>query len=723
MGLKSHMKQVIQSRKSGKLALKEVPAPRVKAGHLLVETRASLISAGTERMVIDFAKKSLAGKARARPDLVKKVVDKAKRDGLKATFEAVMARLDEPLPLGYSAAGIVKAVGAGLEGDFRVGERVAVAGAGLANHAELNVVPKNLAVRVPDGVNDEEAAFATLGAIAMQAFRNAGTGLGDVVAVIGCGLVGQMVAQFVTLSGGRALALDYDPERLEMARRLGAECALDLGSGALAETVREMTQGLGVDAVVIAAATSSSEPFETAALIARDRARVVMVGLTGTAFPYGDFMKKELNIVVSRSYGPGRYDDDFETRGVKYPEGWVRWTETGNMAETLRLMRPGGKTRLDVQALITHRFSFTDAEAAYDLVTGGTRHLGVVLHYAGVRDGRAAPAIQTANASGNGGCVIGAIGAGAYARQQLLPALKGIAGVSLATLVTERGASADHGRESFGFGKAATDPAAVFDDDAVNAVIVATRHDSHADLAAKALKAGKSVWVEKPLALDFDGLNAVVEARNGEGTGFFTVGFNRRFAPAMEKLTAALARRAGPRVILIRVNAGALPADHWTHAADAGGGRIVGEACHFVDLARALAGGAVVSVDARAAANTDGAVDDVAISLQFADGSLASILYTARGDSSAGKELIEVHAGGASYLIDDFRRFTVTGDAAAEAWKGAQDKGARRAIEAFVQAVKSGGPAPIDEAELIETSAATLAVMESLRTGEAVALA
>jgi predicted dehydrogenase len=723
MGLKSHMKQVIQSRKSGKLALKEVPAPRVKAGHLLVETRASLISAGTERMVIDFAKKSLAGKARARPDLVKKVVDKAKRDGLKATFEAVMARLDEPLPLGYSAAGVVKAVGAGLEGDFRVGERVAVAGAGLANHAELNVVPKNLAVRVPDGVNDEEAAFATLGAIAMQAFRNAGTGLGDIVAVIGCGLVGQMVAQFVTLSGGRALALDYDPERLEMARRLGAECALDLGSGALAETVREMTHGLGADAVIIAAATSSSEPFETAALIARDRARVVMVGLTGTAFPYADFMKKELNIVVSRSYGPGRYDDDFETRGIKYPEGWVRWTETGNMAETLRLMKPGGKSRLDVQALITHRFSFTDAEAAYDLVTGGTKHLGVVLHYAGLRDASAAPAIQPAKTLGVGGCVIGAIGAGAYARQLLLPTLKGVAGVSLATLVTERGASADHGRESFGFGKAATDPAAVFKDAAVNAVIVATRHDSHADLAAKALKAGKSVWVEKPLALDFDGLNAVVEARNEAGAGFFTVGFNRRFAPATGKLIAALAKRTGPRVILIRVNAGSLPADHWTHAADAGGGRIVGEACHFVDLARALAGGAVVSVDARAAANTDGAVDDVAISLQFADGSLATILYTARGDSSAGKELIEVHAGGASYLIDDFRRFTVTGDAAAEPWKGTQDKGAKSAIEAFVQAVTSGGPAPIDEAELIETSAATLAVMESLRTGEAVALA
>lgn len=727
MGLKSHMKQVIQSRKSGRLALKEVPQPRVKAGHLLVETRASLISAGTERMVIDFAKKNLAAKARARPDLVRKVIDKAKRDGLKATFETVMARLDEPLPLGYSAAGVVRAVGAGLEGDFRVGERVAVAGAGLANHAELNVVPRSLAAHVPDGVSDEQAAFGTLGAIAMQAVRNTEMALGDVVAVIGCGLVGQLAARLITLSGGRAVVLDYDRERLALAETLGAECALDLATDAVAETVRELTAGRGADAIIIAAATATSEPFDTAAEIARDRARVVMVGLTGTAFPYADFMKKELNIVVSRSYGPGRYDEDFETRGIKYPAGWVRWTETENLAETLRLMAPGLAARLDVGALISHRFAFDDAEAAYDLVTGGERHLGVVLAYAGVAESSAraeiAPAMGTARVAASGGCVIGAVGAGAYARTLLLPKLKGISGVTLATLVTERGASADHGRETFGFAHAATAPDEIFADAAINAVVIATRHDSHASLAAQALRAGKSVWVEKPLALDIEGLNAVIEARNADGSGFLMVGFNRRFAPATRRLQAALAKRPGPRVILIRVNAGSLPAEHWVHAPDAGGGRIVGEACHFVDLARALTGAGVVSVDARAAANTDGAVDDVAIFMQFADGSLATIVYTARGDTSAGKELVEVHAGGATYLIDDFRRFMVSGDAAADPWKGSQDKGAGAAIEAFTAAVKTGGPAPIDEAELIETSAATLAVMESLRCGEAVTLA
>jgi len=715
------MKQVIQSRKTGKLALKEVPAPGVKAGHLLVETRASLISAGTERMVIDFAKKSLAGKARARPDLVKKVVDKARRDGLKATFETVMARLDEPLPLGYSAAGVVRAVGAGLEGDFHVGQRVAMAGAGLANHAELNVVPKNLTAAIPDGVGDEEAAFGTLGAIALHAVRNAEAGLGDVVAVIGCGLVGQLAARFLTLAGARVVALDYDDERRALAKALGAEAAPEFG---LADTtVHEMTQGLGCDAVIIAAATSSSEPFETAAAVARDRARVVLVGLTGTEFPYADFMKKELNIVVSRSYGPGRYDEDFETKGVKYPEGWVRWTETANLEETLRLMQPGNAQRLDVAPLISHRFPFGDAEAAYDLVTGGERHLGVILEYAGVTE-TARPAIKPATGPAKG-CVIGAIGGGNYAKTVLLPKLKGLAGVTLATLVTERGASAEHGQGTFGFANADTDPATVMGDDTVNAVVVASRHDSHADLAARALAAGKSVWVEKPLALTFEQLNAVIEARNGQaddGGAFFMIGFNRRFAPATERLRAALARHAGPKVISMRINAGAIPAEHWVHDPGTGGGRLLGEACHFIDLARALVGAAITRIDAQAATNTDGAADDAAISLSFADGSLANIVYTARGDTSSGKERIEAHAGGATYLIDDFRALTVSGDAATKPWKGAQDKGFDAALKAFADAVAKGGPAPVDEAELIETSAATLAVLESLRLGSPVEL-
>ncbi len=716
------MKQVIQSRRTGKLALREVPAPKVRAGHLLVRTRASLISPGTERMVIDFSRKNLLGKARQRPDLVKKVLDKAKRDGLAATFQTVMSRLDEPLPLGYSAAGEVVAVGVGLEGKFRVGDRVAMAGAGVANHAEVNAVPENLVCLVADEVSDEDACFGTLGAISLHAVRNSESRLGDVVAVIGCGLVGQLAAQFLRLAGARVVALDYDAERLALAAEQGAELTWNLAEDGLDAAIAGLTGGRGCDAVVIAAATVTNEPFETAAAIARDRARVVLVGMTGTAFPYADFMKKELSVIVSRSYGPGRYDGDFENRGVKYPEGWVRWTETENLAESLRLMSLGSAGKLNVAALITHRFPLDAAEDAYALVTGGGEpYLGVVLTYPKTVES-VKPTFKPATGRG-GGCVLGVIGAGNFARSVLLPELKKMPAVTLRTLATQRGATAEHGQQAFGFTNAAADPEAVFGDPEINAVLIATRHDSHAELTARALAAGKAVLVEKPLAVDLDGVNAVIAARNDQAeTAFFQVGFNRRFAPAVERLRQGLEKRGGTKVILIRVNAGAIDASHWVHAADEGGGRIIGEVCHFVDLARHLAGAAIVSVQAEAARVADAACDDVSVALRFADGSIATILYTALGSSAAGKEWIEVHAAGATYSIDDFRTLTVSGDAATSPWKGGQDKGFRPALKAFVEAVSDGGTPPIDEAELVETAVATIAILESLRSGARVDL-
>ncbi len=716
------MKQVIQSRRTGRLALKDVPAPQVKAGHVLVRTKTSLISAGTERMVVDFARKSLAGKAKARPDLVKKVIDKAKRDGLKATFQTVMARLDEPLPLGYSAAGEVTAVGAGLEGVFAVGQRVAMAGAGAANHAEVNAVPRHLVAPIPDDVTDEAASFGTLGAIALHAVRNLNAGLGDVVAVLGCGLVGQMAAQFLTLSGVRVIALDYDTERLNLARDLGAEVAANLAEDGLTETVRRLTAGRGCDGIIIAAATDTAEPFETAAAMARDRARVVMVGLTGTAFPYADFMKKELNIIVSRSYGPGRYDEDFETRGVRYPDGWVRWTETENLGETLRLLSPRLSARLHVEALISHRFPIDAAAQAYDLVTGGGEaHLGVVLSYPEDTTRVVRPNFNIAIRNG-AACVLGVVGAGNFAKSVLLPALKRMGSVQLHTLATQRGATAEHGIETFGFGRATTDVGDVLASEAINAVLISTRHDSHAELTSRALNAGMNVLVEKPLALTWEGLNGVIAARAGNEAAFFQVGFNRRFAPAAVRLQGALAAKTGPKVVSIRVNAGAIDADHWVHAPDEGGGRLLGEACHFIDLARFLIGAPIVSVQADAAQVIDGACDDAVIAVRFGDGSLATVLYTALGDGSASKERIEAHAGGASYIVDDFRSFEVVGDNTTPAWKGTQDKGFVGALTAFTAAVANGTAAPIDEAELIETSAATLAVMDSLRSGERIVL-
>jgi predicted dehydrogenase/threonine dehydrogenase-like Zn-dependent dehydrogenase len=717
------MKQVIQSTRTGKLKLTEVPEPTVKAGNILVSTRASLISAGTERMVVEFARKSLAGKARQRPDLVKKVLSKAKRDGVAATIRSVLARLDEPLPLGYSAAGEVVAVGAGLEGRFRVGQRVAVAGAGLANHAELNVIPANLAAPVPDDVSYEEACFGTLSSIAMHAVRNLGAAFGESVAVIGAGLLGQLIIRLLTISGVRVLALDYNVPRLDLARAMGAEATFDLGGDDVEATVRDLSAGRGMDGIIISAATESSEPFKVAGLIARDRAKVCMVGMTGTEFPYREFMQKELSLVVSRSYGPGRYDPDFEGRGVKYPEGWVRWTETENLAECLRLMSPSLDRRLNVNALTSHTFKLDDAEKAYDLVTSGAApHLGVVLTYSEDAPAGRVSFAAPKPAKSSDKCVLGVIGAGGFARSVLLPELKKMSDVTLHTVATQRGASAEKTGDTFGFLHAAADSDAVLENLDINAVLIATRHDSHADLVARALAAGKSVLVEKPLALNRQEINRVVEARNSS-TGFFQVGFNRRFAPLAAMVRGRLERHKGTKYLLLRINAGHIPPESWIHAADEGGGRILGEVCHFVDLARYFIAAPILSVQADAGQVSGGACDDLNVALRFTDGSLATIAYTGLGDSVYSKELIEAYAGGSVITIDNFQSYTI-----AEHGKlnkpcaRTQDKGIKTALLNFVSAVTSGGPAPIDEAELIETSLATIAIMESLRDGRRIDL-
>lgn len=716
------MKQIIQSARSGKLALKQVPDPKVRAGHLLVRTGASLISAGTERMVIDFAKKSLTGKAKERPDLVKKVLDKARRDGVMATFKAVMARLDEPLPLGYSAAGTVIAVGKGLEGAFQVGQRVAMAGAGLANHAELNVVPRNLVTPVPEDVTDEEACFATLASIALAGVRNLAPQLGDVVAVLGVGLVGQLAAQLLTLSGVRVVAIDVDESRLDLAERNGAELTWVLGRAGLAEAVAAMTDGIGCDGVLIAAATDSSEPLELAAALARDRAALVMVGKTGTEFPYAAFMKKELRVMVSRSYGPGRYDEDFESRGVKYPVGWVRWTEAENLRECVRLMGRSLPRRLDVASLVTHRFGFDQAEDAYDLITTRREpNMGVVLKYDTAT--KSPPPLFAQPRVTPGSCVLGVIGAGSFARTVLLPELKRLPGITFHTLCTTRGQTADHGATAFGFARASTDVDDVLNDPAINAVLVATRHANHAELTARCLAAGKAVIVEKPLALDHEQVNQVVAARL-QSPAFFTVGFNRRFAPMVQEAQRHLTRHSGPKMLVLRVNAGALPVESWVNAAEEGGGRILGELCHFVDLARALAGSPITSVQADAARVVHGGCDDLTVTLSFQDGSLATIVYTAQGDSAFSKERFECFAGGTVIAIDNFLTLSITENGRTNLRKAkmGQDKGHRAELQAFAAAVAQGGPAPIDEAELVETARATIAVLDSLRQGGRVSL-
>ncbi len=722
------MKQIVQSASTGALSVRAVPVPRVRPGHLLVRTAASLISAGTERMVVEFARRSLVGKAKSRPDLVKQVLTKIQRDGLLATFDTVRARLDEPLPLGYSASGVVIEVGSGAEGRFQVGDRVAIAGAGIANHAEYNIAPCNLAAPVPDDVSHLEACFGTLACIALNGVRLLEPKLGDVVAVVGAGLVGQLTAQLLAIHGCRVICLDYSSERLALARSLAAEATWNLGEGSPAAFVASRTNGVGCDGVVITAATSSSEPFHTAARVARDRAKISLVGITGTEFPYREFMKKELSVVVSRSYGPGRYDNDFERRNLKFPVGWIRWTETDNLAECVRLMSPSRALRINPAALTTHRFSIEDAETAYELVTEGAEpHLGVVIEYPVDQDRRPEPASIIETRSGanmaSGRCVLGVIGAGAFARSKLLPVLARHPQVVLQTVITQRGVSAEDTRRKFNFRQCGTDEATILEDSEVNAVLITTPHSNHAALTARALSAGKAVLVEKPLALTRDELNAVVQARNGS-SAFLQVGFNRRFAPMIASLSRHLAPLPSPKSLLMRINAGQLAAESWQREPDEGNGRILGELCHFVDLARFLVGAPIVAVRADSARAHGGPCEDVTVALRFSDGSLCTLVYTALGDPSYSKERIECYASSTVAIIDNFRTLEIVsnGRLRRQSSRLKQDKGHEAELDAFVAAVANDTGAPVPEAELVESSLATIAVVDSLRTGSAVFL-
>lgn len=725
------MKQLVLSPKTGELTVAEVPSPARTRGHLLVRTRASLVSAGTERLAVGFAKKGFLAKAKARPDLARQTLAKLKRDGIAATAAAIRARLDEALPLGYSAAGEVVAVGAGLEGRFHPGQRVAVAGAGHANHAEVNLVPANLAAPVPAGVDFEAACYATVGAIALHAVRQSRPEFGAWCAVVGVGLVGQLAAQFLALSGVRVLALDFDAERLALATRLGADAVCDLGAQDAAAVAAAATKNLGCDAVIIAAATPSSLPFETAAQVARDRAVVAVVGNTGTAFPYREFMAKELSLVVSRSYGPGRYDQDYETHGAIYPPGYIRWTETANLAAALEAMRPNRRLRLDPTALTSHRFRFEAAPSAYAMIAGdGEPHLGVVLQYDdeapaiapnsnAPQQHQAAAAGRTESASprrsASGRCRLGLIGGGTYARTVLLPILAKLPGCELHTLATAHGIGAAHTRQRLRFRRATANADEVFADEDVDAVIIATPHSLHAKQAAQALAAGKPVLVEKPLALTRSELSAVATAAEASNA-FALVGFNRRFAPLARAATAHLAATPGSRHVLLRVNAGPLPPDSWQRRQDEGGGRLVGEACHFIDLGAFLGGAQIAAVTAQAVPMAD-LCEDATIVLELENGSLATVFYTALGDAAASKELIEAYAGGGVARIDDFRRLTLASRGRTRRTRQRQDKGHAAELQAFVAAVAAGGPAPVPWAEQVNSSAATLAAIESLASG------
>jgi predicted dehydrogenase/threonine dehydrogenase-like Zn-dependent dehydrogenase len=706
------MKQVLQSYRTGELSVADVPAPGIEAGCLLVLTRTSLVSAGTERATVELAKKPLWQKARERPDLVRKVFEKVKRDGLISAGKATLQKLDSPLPLGYSCAGIVIAVGDGIH-DIAVGDRVACAGAKAASHAEVNLVPRNLCAKIPANVSDESAAFVTLGAIALHGVRQAAPTLGESFVVIGLGLIGQLVVQLLRASGCSVVGIDLDPVKVALAKSLGCEEAL-LRSDDVMTKVRAFTEGRGADGVVIAASAASSDPISLAGELCRDRGRVVALGAVGLEVPRRPYYEKELVLLQSRSYGPGRYDPSYEENGVDYPVGYVRWTEGRNLDAFLQQL---GQGRLKLESLVSHRFPIERASEAYQLLEAGGNPLGIILSYAA--EGSPSREVKVvAKPLREGELRVGLIGAGNFASGTLAPLLVSTPNARLTAIASARGVTARHLAEKSGAARATTNGEALLIDPDLDALVIATRHHLHATQTESALRAGKHVYVEKPLALDDEGISKCLAAQRATGAQL-VVGFNRRFAPLTLELVNAFSGRRSALMIQIRVNAGEIPNNSWVHDPREGGGRLVGEGCHFVDLCQAIAGARVTQVFAQSIGPAGGARadDNFTLSLQLADGSVGQIVYAATGDASAGKERIEVIGAGTLAVLDDFRKLEIFRGGKSKVSRAlSQDKGHAAAIAAFVRAAKGGPPAmPLVELEC--ASRATLAALRSLRTG------
>jgi predicted dehydrogenase len=711
------MKQVVQSIKDGRQSVVEVPAPRLRFNGVLVATAASVVSAGTERMIVDFAGKNLLQKALSRPDLVAQTIDKAKRDGVLATFDAVLNRLDQPMPLGYSSSGTVIAVGRAVN-DLSIGTRVACAGGGHAVHAEITSVPRNMVVSLPDNVDFLAAAFGTMGAIALHGVRLAELHLGEVAVVVGLGLLGQITAQILKAWGCLVLAIDPKPERAELARRLGAD-AVATTEDELSALTAQRSGGRGADAVVIAADTKSNAPVELAARVARDRARVVSVGAVGTELPRKPYFEKELTFLISRSYGPGRYDRRYEEDGIDYPYGYVRWTEQRNIEAFLNLIAAG---KIEIPALVSHRFPIDQAQKAYDLISGksGEPFMAVVLDYPGTADIN--PTVELAHTSSVAPgtakrAMVGVLGSGNFANATLLPILRKLDDLDLVGIAGSGGLSAKSGAKRFGFRYCTTESGNIFRDPAINIVAILTRHDMHASQAIEALRSGKHVFVEKPLCLTEEELRDVVDAYEAAGNRMLMVGFNRRFAPFVVELEGYLRALVEPVVVNIRVNAGFIPREHWTNDPMIGGGRLAGECCHFIDLAAFLAGSRIVEVTTIAMDDAGRyAADNLIISARCENGSVIGITYVANGDRAIGKEVIEVFGGGLSARIDDYRSLTIRRGSTKVHRKARlrQDKGHRGEWVRIVAHLTGGSAPPIAFHEIVESTLATFAARKSL---------
>jgi predicted dehydrogenase/threonine dehydrogenase-like Zn-dependent dehydrogenase len=721
------MRQISQNYKTGAIRLQQVNPPALKPGGILVQTCFSVISTGTESMKAQEGKMSYVEKARARPDQVKKVLQTVQQQGLMATYRKVMHKLDSLTPLGYAVSGIVTAVGEGAEA-FRIGQQVACAGVGYANHAEVNFVPKNLVVPVPDNVPMAHAAFATIGAIALHGFRQADMQLGETACVIGLGLVGQLLVQILGAAGVRVIGVDLVEARCQQALTLGAVAAGGPEHPGLRATIMRLTAGAGVDGIFLTASSKSNGPVEFAVAIARDRAKVIALGKTRLDLPWTDYYEKELDVRFSRSYGPGRYDPNYEERGIDYPIGYVRWTERQNMAAFLDLV---AEQRVRLEPIITAIHPLSEAERVYEEIAAGTCHaVGLVFRYPEPSGPpRPLPALTTGDILPETTLHtlrLGVIGAGSFASSMLLPHLAKRDDVRLTYVATTSGLSAADAARKFGFATTTTDYRAVLSAADVDAVLIATRHAAHASMTAEALQAGKSVFVEKPLAIDQAGVELVHQAIVTSGNARLQVGFNRRFAPVLQDVAGVFNGFQTPVMMHYRVHAGQLEAGSW-YLDPAQGSRVIGEAGHFFDVFAFLTGSHPVSVVATALRPdhvTRDDLDNVAVTVCYADGSVGNLLYLTQGSTKVPKEFLEVFGGGKTVQVHNFEALTIfEGNRQRHVKRRGVNKGHQEELQAFVTAVRSGSAMPIAVQSLLDTTLVTLAAAESLRTGQLVQLA
>ena len=709
------MKQLLQNLKSGETELANIPAPAIIPGRLLIQSNHSIISAGTERMLVEFSKANLIDKARKQPEKVKMVLEKIQSDGLFATLDAVQSKLDHSMPLGYSNAGVVIDVGKGVNG-FSIGDRVISNG----NHAEVVSVPKNLCTKIPDSVSFEHAAFTVIASIALQGIRLLQPTLGESIAVTGLGLVGLLTVQLLAAHGCRVLGIDFDDRKIELARQYGAETVRLSADDDPLDAARHFSRGRGMDGVIIAASTKSTDPIKQAAEMSRQRGRIVLVGVTGLELSRSEFYAKELSFCVSCSYGPGRYDSQYEEKGNDYPVGYVRWTENRNFEAVLDMMDKG---RIDVASLISHRFPFNQAKEAYRLLTSEEPSLGIVLEYpdapeADWRNDRSVKiSATTKEIQSSGKARVGILGAGNFATRTLLPVLHQ-QGADIKMIASQGGVNGVHAARKFGISEAVSDSERIFTNAGINTVFVLTQHHSHAGFVIDSLKRGKHVFVEKPLALTLQELDEIDRAYCAiEQPPVLMLGFNRRFAPHIRAMKPLLDSASSPKSFIFTVNAGSIPSQHWTQDPNRGGGRIIGEACHFVDLLRFLSGSKIQAATIHALGNTQNR-DTASIQLQFCDGSIGSIHYFANGNKAFPKERLEVFSEGRILQLDNFRTLRGYGWPGAKKmkrWK--QDKGHSDEIEAFLHAVENGGPLPIPFEEMIEVSRVCIQLANGTNSG------